>query len=100
MRAVSSVLFVRTAVNLVSSNGFRVSDEFLVFLDAECLSVSGCVTFGRLLPFLHCRLPLRVNDLQNRLLDEAFEFERALQCDARACSRASAAGSMRTSGNR
>nr|DAN35925.1 MAG TPA: hypothetical protein [Caudoviricetes sp.] len=46
MRAVSSVLFVRTAVNLVSSNGFRVCDEFLVFLDAECLSVSGCVTLS------------------------------------------------------
>ena len=44
MRAVSAVLFVRTAVNLVSSNGFRVCDEFLVFLDAACLSVSGCVT--------------------------------------------------------
>ena len=99
MRAVSSVLFVRTAVNLVSSNGFRVCDEFLVFLDAECLSVSGCVTLWASPALLALSAPASC-DLQNRLLDEAFEFERALQCDARACSRASAAGSMRTSGNR
>ena len=39
-------------------------------------------------------LPLRVNDQQNRFLEKAFEFGRALynaQCDARDSSRASAA---------